>query len=235
MKIRPLFSFAGWIPGAFCVAAMATHPVFSQAAQPPVVLSRTAMEFQCPARMHVLQKVEPTTEEGWRVDGSDKSHPLVTVSFFAGPPEQKAKLVPSRQERQSGDGDLGVRTRRSALLGGLRIWRHIRHCGTRVTDRRRGLHRGIRSRFLRTRDEAVELPALQALRTGTVRRLHCLAAATRHTALPTSSATSSPPFASSATPTGRPRASPSPLTKPVSTSSGMPCGLPLANGTKMTL
>lgn len=138
----------------------------------------------------------------------------------------------ARQERQSGDGHLGVRTRRSALL---RIWRHIRHCGTRVTDRRRGLHRGIRSRFLRTCDEAVELPALQALRTGAARRPHCLAAATRHTALPTSSATSSPPLASSATPTGRPQASPSSLTKPVSTSSGMPCGLPLANGTKMTL
>lgn len=141
----------------------------------------------------------------------------------------------ARQERQSGDGHLGVRTRRSALLGGLRIWRHNRHCGTRVTDRRRGLHRGIRSRFLRTCDEAVELPALQALRTGAARRPHCLAAATRHTALPTSSATSSPPLASSATPTGRPQASPSSLTKPVSTSSGMPCGLPLANGTKMTL
>lgn len=58
------------------------------------------MELQCPARMHVLQKAEPTTEEGWRVDGSNKSHPLVTVSFFAGPPEQKAKLVPSRQGKR---------------------------------------------------------------------------------------------------------------------------------------
>ena len=58
---------------------------------------------------------------------------------------------------------------------------------------------------------------------------------TRHTTLPTSSATSSPPLGSTATPTGRPQALPSGLTKPVNTSIGKPVGWPLANGTNTTL
>jgi hypothetical protein len=51
----------------------------------------------------------------------------------------------------------------------------------------------------------------------------------------TSSATSNEPFASSATPTGRPFAQPSWLRSPVRTSSGAPLGLPPSNGTKITL
>ena len=47
---------------------------------------------------------------------------------------------------------------------------------------------------------------------------------TRQMVLPTSSATSSAPRRSSSTPTGRPKALPSSLTKPVSTSSGRPLG-----------
>src|SRR6266571_5064686 len=58
---------------------------------------------------------------------------------------------------------------------------------------------------------------------------------TRHTALPTSSATNSAPCLSILTPTGRPWASPLSLRKPVSTSCGFPAGLPSANGTKITL
>ena len=55
---------------------------------------------------------------------------------------------------------------------------------------------------------------------------------TRQTLPPTSSATSSAPCLSTATPTGRPYASPPSLRKPVSTSTGGPEGLPLAsNGT----
>jgi glutathione synthase/RimK-type ligase-like ATP-grasp enzyme len=66
-------------------------------------------------------------------------------------------------------------------------------------------------------------------------RLDQRAALTRHTVFPTSSATSSAPRASIATPTGRPRASPSSLRNPVSTSTGAPAGFPPANGTKTTL
>src|SRR5467141_893998 len=58
------------------------------------------------------------------------------------------------------------------------------------------------------------------------------AGVTRHTVLPTSSATSSAPCLSILTPTGRPRASPLPLRNPVSTSCGLPEGLPSANGRK---
>src|SRR3954447_24444642 len=58
---------------------------------------------------------------------------------------------------------------------------------------------------------------------------------TRHTALPTSSATSSAPDLSTFTPTGRPRACPSSETKPVKMSLGDPAGFPFLNGTKITL
>src|SRR5688572_18422999 len=58
---------------------------------------------------------------------------------------------------------------------------------------------------------------------------------TRQTVLPTSSATSNAPRLSITTPTGRPIASPFGLTKPVSTSIGIPEGFPPVNGTKITL
>ena len=61
------------------------------------------------------------------------------------------------------------------------------------------------------------------------------AALTRQITLPTSSATSSAPFASSTTPTGRPYAWPSSLKNPVSTSTGGPTARPSTNGTKITL
>src|ERR1700704_3838963 len=55
------------------------------------------------------------------------------------------------------------------------------------------------------------------------------AGVTRHTVLPTSSATSSAPALLTATPTGRPSALPSWSTKPVRTSIGAPDGRPLVN------
>src|SRR4029079_8987012 len=58
---------------------------------------------------------------------------------------------------------------------------------------------------------------------------------TLHTVFPTSSATSSAPRLSIATPTGRPIASPLSSTKPVRTSMGAPLGAPPENGTKITL
>src|SRR3569833_1013846 len=56
-------------------------------------------------------------------------------------------------------------------------------------------------------------------------------AVTRHTVFPTSSAISSAPVLSTASPTGRPRAWLSLLRKPVTTSCAMPSGLPSLNGT----
>ena len=53
--------------------------------------------------------------------------------------------------------------------------------------------------------------------------------------LPTSSATSNAPVLSNVTPTGRPRALPSVLRKPVRKSTGNPLGLPSLNGTNTDL
>ena len=77
--------------------------------------------------------------------------------------------------------------------------------------------------------------AEQRLADALVARMDQGAALTRQTVFPTSSATSSAPRESMATPTGRPLASPSSLRKSVSTSTGKPDGLPPAKGTKTTL
>ena len=58
---------------------------------------------------------------------------------------------------------------------------------------------------------------------------------TRQTTLPRSSAISSAPVRSTATPTGRPRARPCVSRKPVTTSRALPLGRPPLNGTQTTL
>src|SRR6266487_4308371 len=58
---------------------------------------------------------------------------------------------------------------------------------------------------------------------------------TRQTVFPTSSAIRRAPVLSTASPTGRPRASPFALRNPVTTSSALPFGRPPLNGTKTTL
>ena len=58
---------------------------------------------------------------------------------------------------------------------------------------------------------------------------------TRQTVLAKSSAMISAPLGSTVTPTGRPRVLPSSPRKPVAKSMGSPAGLPLLNGTKITL
>lgn len=77
--------------------------------------------------------------------------------------------------------------------------------------------------------------AARRLADAIVARIGQRAALTRQTVFPTSSATSSAPRESTATPTGRPRALPPTSRKPVSTSTGAPDGLPPVNGTKTTL
>ena len=64
---------------------------------------------------------------------------------------------------------------------------------------------------------------------------HWPADVTRQTVFPTSSAIKRAPVLSTATPTGRPRASPSALRNPVTTSSALPFGRPPLNGTNTTL
>jgi hypothetical protein len=84
--------------------------------------------------------------------------------------------------------------------------------------------------FLGTSSGAADRLALAILA-----RIDQRAAVTRQITLPTSSATSSAPRASIATPTGRPSAPPSSSRNPVSTSIGAPAGRPAAKGTKTTL
>jgi hypothetical protein len=64
---------------------------------------------------------------------------------------------------------------------------------------------------------------------------YCPAAVTRQTVLPTSSAINKAPVLSTATPTGRPRASPFAFRNPVTTSSALPLGWPPLKGTNTIL
>lgn len=81
---------------------------------------------------------------------------------------------------------------------------------------------------------AISTSSMEVVSSG-LRMAQGLSGPTRHTAFPTSSATSRPPRLSSATPTGLPFASPLGRTKPVRTSTGSPEGLPRLKGTKITL
>lgn len=73
------------------LSAIPAHAAAAQAA---------SAEMHCPARLQVAQTPQPVADAGWQVGGSDQSHPLVTVSFFAGPPEQKAQLVPTSESKK---------------------------------------------------------------------------------------------------------------------------------------
>jgi glutathione synthase/RimK-type ligase-like ATP-grasp enzyme len=80
----------------------------------------------------------------------------------------------------------------------------------------------------------VSAAAARRLAAAILSRADQRAALTRQIVLPTSSATSSAPRESMATPTGRPLALPSSSRKAVSTSIGTPDGLPPVKGTKTT-
>ncbi|WP_234383667.1 STY0301 family protein [Paracidovorax avenae] len=86
---------------ALLAAASITLPGASvQAARPVNADQNAAPAMQCPAQLQVQQTAESVAETGWQVEGTRKNHPLVTISFFAGPPEQKAQLVPTRESRK---------------------------------------------------------------------------------------------------------------------------------------
>ncbi|MGU3775831.1 STY0301 family protein [Burkholderia metallica] len=55
----------------------------------------TSAPAQCPARLPVSQAVNGPAPEGWKSYDSQKAHPLIGVSFWAGPPDQLAMLAPS--------------------------------------------------------------------------------------------------------------------------------------------
>ncbi|VWB97429.1 STY0301 family protein [Burkholderia latens] len=55
----------------------------------------TSAPVQCPARLPVSQTIDRPAPDGWRPYDSRKTHPLIGVSFWSGPPDRLALLAPS--------------------------------------------------------------------------------------------------------------------------------------------
>jgi hypothetical protein len=93
------------LPQSLCSRAwpllLAAAPIALSGIPAHAAAARTAsVDMHCPPRLQVTQTPQPVSDAGWHVGGSEQSHPLVTVSFFAGPPEQKAQLVPTSESRK---------------------------------------------------------------------------------------------------------------------------------------
>ncbi len=150
-----------------------------------------------------------------------RNHP--TQRGFAGPAAESG-TTPIRGREKRRDGIL-----RNTLYAGRIVWRRR----LSLSWPGRGAAPG-RPRVARPRPCAVRQFGEAGSRGGAPALLPPrqlgIAAVTRHTTPPTSSATSSAPSLSRATPTGRPWAWPLALRKSDSTTWGMPSGLPLAKG-----
>ncbi|WP_243419153.1 STY0301 family protein [Paracidovorax citrulli] len=97
MTIFPNMRF---VPTLLAAASIAIPGASVHAARPVKAGQETMPSMLCPAQLQVQQTPDPAAEPGWQVQGTRKSHPLVTVSFFAGPPEQKAQLVPAKESKK---------------------------------------------------------------------------------------------------------------------------------------
>ncbi len=123
---------------------------------------------KCPAQLHVRQTPDNVAEPGWQAEGTRKSHPLVTVSFFAGPPEQKAQLVPTKESKRGKSPTATWKLERREQP----YWVACEYGGTSAIATRGvagggdSLHSGIRPELLGTGHEAVELSIRQVMKDG---------------------------------------------------------------------
>ncbi|CAM3206777.1 STY0301 family protein [Burkholderia ubonensis] len=60
----------------------------------------TSTQLQCPARLPVSQTIDSPAPNGWRTYDSQQAHPLISVSFWSGPPDQLTMLAPSSGVKQ---------------------------------------------------------------------------------------------------------------------------------------
>ncbi|WP_225977115.1 STY0301 family protein [Paracidovorax avenae] len=88
------------LPALLAAVSVALTGGAAHAAQAVNAGQEALPSMQCPAQLHVRQTPDNVAEPGWQAEGTRKSHPLVTVSFFAGPPEQKAQLVPTKESKR---------------------------------------------------------------------------------------------------------------------------------------
>ena len=85
---------------------------------------------QCPAELVVRQNVE-TSLTGWKAFNTHRTHPFLTVSFFDGPPEEKALLMPDSEKRAEKRGK--VKTGVWELSVVTNKWVSCEYAGTSAT------------------------------------------------------------------------------------------------------
>lgn len=58
------------------------------------------MAISCPLLLQVQQTPTPALASGWQTRGSNDTHPLTNIAFYAGPPEEMAQLAPGSEQRK---------------------------------------------------------------------------------------------------------------------------------------
>lgn len=61
----------------------------------------TPLTNVCPPSLQVQQTPLPTAASEWQTRGSNDSHPLTNIAFYAGPPEAMAQLAPGSEQRKA--------------------------------------------------------------------------------------------------------------------------------------
>ncbi len=64
-------------------------------------LNEAESEMQCPRSLQVQQTPASAPALGWENRSSARAHSLFNVSFYAGPPEERAQLAPANQRRDA--------------------------------------------------------------------------------------------------------------------------------------
>jgi hypothetical protein len=110
--------YSVWMKTALVVAALL----------PAAVQSGLAQATYCPASIAVDQKIE-TAPDGWKVAQDEITSMLSGITFFSGPPEEKAGLVYDRWTKRNGLAHAIWRFRPESPH---RIWLTCRYSSTRV-------------------------------------------------------------------------------------------------------
>lgn len=61
----------------------------------------TPMPNVCPPSLQVQQTSTLALASGWQTRGSNDTHPLTNIAFYAGPPEEMVQLAPGTVQRKA--------------------------------------------------------------------------------------------------------------------------------------
>jgi len=61
----------------------------------------SAATTDCPARLAVTQQLDGQPPDGWKRFDTQSTYPLASVTFWSGPPDRMASLLPNRSRSDS--------------------------------------------------------------------------------------------------------------------------------------